>query len=85
MDLARSVVIAPVMNDLTNQLIRRNPRPVASFDPTYFTPRELKIMKMLAEIFRETRGEDMSEVSHARRLPWDKVHAGGKGMLGSDS
>ena len=78
-DLQKSVAVFPVKDDLTNQLLRRDLKPRAAFDESYFTKRELKIMKMLAEVFHEIGAEDMSQFSHSRRLPWGKVFAQGKG------
>jgi uncharacterized phage-associated protein len=41
------------------------------FDPIYFSKRELKIMKQVAEIFYEAKAEDMTRVSHLSNDPWD--------------
>lgn len=46
-------------------------RAIESPDLTIFTPREIKILKYLADIFRDARGKDMSEVSHLPKQPWD--------------
>ncbi len=47
--------------------------PRKKFDPKYFSKRELKIMAKVAEIFKETNAEDMSEVSHLPNQPWDRT------------
>lgn len=78
-DLRKSVLVAPVNDDLTNQLMRRDLKPLAPFDDGYFSKRELDIMKKLAEVFYDAEGVDMSAVSHARNLPWGKVYQKGKG------
>jgi uncharacterized phage-associated protein len=78
-DLRKSVSVVAVPDDLTNALLRRDLKATAPFDASYFSKREMAIMGMLAEIFRDAEGSDMSAVSHARRLPWGKVYAGGKG------
>jgi uncharacterized phage-associated protein len=78
-DLQKSVSIVPVTDDLTNALMRRDLKPVAAFDESYFSKREMKIMKMLAEIFLDTEGRDMSSLSHMRNLPWHKVYQRGAG------
>jgi len=49
------------------------------FESRYFTKRELSIMKVIAEIFQEARGEDMSEFSHIKGSPWRKVFKKGEG------
>jgi len=45
----------------------------AKADPnlSIFTPRETEILSNLAFIFKEARGQDMKEVSHLRKQPWD--------------
>lgn len=78
-DLKNSVAIVPVTDDLTDKLLRRDLKATAPFDEQYFSRREMNIMKMLAEVFYDVEGTDMSAVSHARRLPWGKVYQGGKG------
>lgn len=45
--------------------------PKKSPDLKVFTKREQQILKDLAFMFKETKGEDMSEVSHLKNQPWD--------------
>lgn len=78
-DLAGAVSISWAKDDLTGEPIRRDIRARRRFDPSHFTPRELEIMGLLAEIFRDAPGVDMTEVSHAPNLPWGKVYQGGQG------
>jgi hypothetical protein len=78
-DLRRSVAVVQVKDDLTDQLVRRDLRAVAEFDPKYFSKRELKLMGLLVEFFAETPGADMSKFSHATGLPWGKVYRNGAG------
>lgn len=78
-DLRRSVAVVQVKDDITDKLLRRDLKPVAAFEPKFFSKREFKIMGLLAEIFRETPGENMSEISHARKWPWGLVFQDGKG------
>lgn len=77
-DLAGSVDISYV-KDENDAVLRRDLKAKAAFDAKHFTKRELRIMERLVEYFRDTNAEDMSQVSHARRLPWGKVYQGGKG------
>ena len=44
----------------------------------YFSKRELKIIKLVAEFFRDLKAEDMSEFSHRSGEPWKAVY-GAKG------
>jgi uncharacterized phage-associated protein len=49
------------------------------FDNKFFTKRELRILKEVAEIFRDARTEDMVEASHLPNHPWDRtLHAKGR-------
>ena len=48
-------------------------------DLTYFSPRELEIMKRLVLFFGEHKADVMSEYSHDPKLPWKKVYGDGKG------
>jgi uncharacterized phage-associated protein len=54
--------------------------PLKEFDPTHFTPRELRIMERLAEEYRDAKAHDMTEATHVENQPWDRVYRkeGGK-------
>jgi uncharacterized phage-associated protein len=79
MDLRKSVAVVPIKDDLTDVLMRRDLKPTEPFRASLFTKRELRIMETLAEIFLDARGQDMSEVSHAKALPWGKIFQDGTG------
>ena len=78
-DLRKTVSIVPVKDDLTNALLRRDLKPFADFDASYFSRREIRIMQMLAEIFRDAEGGDMSAFSHSKNLPWHQIYRKGAG------
>src|SRR5262249_45381882 len=78
-DLARAVTINQVRDELTGAPKRRDITARRAFDKKHFTKRELQIMETLAFIYRDARGDDMRDVSHARDLPWGRVYAGGAG------
>lgn len=48
-------------------------KPKKKFDDTFFTKRELRILKNVAYIFKEAKAEDMVEASHLPNHPWDKT------------
>ena len=76
----RSAVSINRINDLeTGAFLRRDIRAKQKFNSSYFTKRELQLMEQLAFIFMEARATDMTEVSHANRLPWGKVYRKGEG------
>jgi hypothetical protein len=66
-------------DNLTDKSLLRVFKPKVPFDPTYFSKRELKIMAVVAEIFRDAKASDMTEFSHIKGLPWREVFDGGKG------
>ena len=78
-DLLGSIAITQVKDDLTQELLRRELKPRRNADMRYFTKSEIKIMERLVEFFRDVRAEDMSRISHDRKLPWSAVYRGGKG------
>lgn len=78
-DLLAALGIFTERDEITNKVLRRDLKPKKQFDPKYFSKRELAIMDRLAEFFADTKGDDMSEFSHMRGLPWRKVWEGGKG------
>ncbi len=41
-----------------------------TFNPRFFTKRELRLMEQLAFIFMEAKAEQMSDVSHLKGQPW---------------
>jgi len=43
-------------------------------DMNVFTPREQKILKELAYIYKEATAKDMSEISHLKNQPWDRTY-----------
>ncbi len=45
----------------------------AKFEGRHFTPRELRLLKELSDIFREASAEHMVEVSHLKNEPWDRT------------
>ena len=48
-------------------------KPRKKFDEAVFTPRELRVMSELAEIYQEATATQMSEVSHLAGQPWHLV------------
>lgn len=78
-DLRKTVSMVAVKDDLTDKLLRRDLKPSADFDPSFFSKRELRIMKLLAEVFLEADGNDMSAFSHSKNLPWHNVWRNGAG------
>jgi hypothetical protein len=78
-DLAQAVLVNLVRDDMTHEPKRREIKGRRPFDSKHFTKREREIMEKLAFFFRDARGDDMSEVSHARNLPWGKVYQRGRG------
>ena len=49
-------------------------KPIADFDDSHFTKRELRILKGLAAEFRDTQADDMIETTHLENQPWHKIY-----------
>lgn len=49
-------------------------RPVAEFDGSQFSKRELRIMQGLTDEFCDTRADDMIEATHLENQPWHKIY-----------
>ena len=48
-------------------------RPKRSFDPKYFSQRELDLLKKISYVFKEAKAEHMKEFTHLKNKPWDKT------------
>jgi len=48
--------------------------PLAVFDPSHFSKRELRLMARLANDFDRTNAEDMIEATHLENQPWHKIY-----------
>jgi len=51
-------------------------------EPEALTRRELRIAAEVAEIFRDVKAEEISDISHKRNGPWDKARRAGAGKWG---
>ena len=49
-------------------------KPIAEFDNSYFSKRELRIMDELASEYYDTSAEDMIEATHLEHKPWQRVY-----------
>jgi len=78
-DLKSAVSLVQVKDDINDALLRRDLKARSKFDKQYFSKRELKIIELVAEFFRDLKAADMSEFSHRKGEPWRKVY-GEKGQ-----
>jgi hypothetical protein len=78
-DLAHEIEIKQVVDE-ADAVLRRELKNLRPFDSKHFSKREMKIMNRLVEFFKEVQAEDMSRVSHARKMPWGQVFQNGKGV-----
>ena len=67
-DLKTAVQLFAVKDEITDALLRRDLKPRVEFEKNWFTKRELRIMELVAEFFRDMRAEDMSEFSRSTLL-----------------
>lgn len=49
-------------------------KPLRAFDEGCFTPRELKEMTRLAEIYKDAYAQTMTDLTHKRGTPWQQVY-----------
>lgn len=78
-DLKKSIALNAIKDGITDKTLRRDLKPLATFDKKYFSKRELSILERVAFLFKELKADDMSEFSHMKHLPWAAVYQGGKG------
>jgi uncharacterized phage-associated protein len=79
-DLKAAISLTEIKDDITGELKRRDLKPRVAFDKKWFTPRELKVLARIAELFRDLKADDMSEFSHKNKKPWANVYQDGKGQ-----
>lgn len=75
-DLASAIRIKP---ESLFSYSRQTVVPQREFDDSYFSKRELDLMRQIAEKYRGHFANDMVDVTHAENGAWDKVWAGGEG------
>jgi len=63
--------------------VRQTVLPMAEFDDSHFTKRELRIMDQLAARYRDTLSPAMIDVTHAENGAWAKVWRDGLGNFGA--
>jgi len=78
-DLKDAIHVIQVKDDITDELLRRDLKARQQFEKKWFTPRELKILARIAELFRDLPSEDMTKFSHENKKPWATVYNNGKG------
>lgn len=54
--------------------------PRGDFDDRHFTPRELRLMRELAQRFHDERSQPLINFTHAERGPWSKIWDSGRGF-----
>ena len=79
-DLKAAINLTEIRGQITGELKRRDLKPRIAFDKKWFTPRELKVLARIAELFRDLKADDMSEFSHENKKPWASVYQNGKGQ-----
>lgn len=75
-DLASAIRIKP---ERLFNYSRQTVTPRIAFDDSYFSKRELELMREIAKKYRDHIATDMVDVTHAENGAWDKVWAEGAG------
>jgi uncharacterized phage-associated protein len=65
-DLAKAIAILP--QEKFQQICAKQ-----KFDDQYFTTRQMKLLKLISEIFAEAKADHMVEATHLKNHPWDKT------------
>jgi len=60
------------INDLPEEGFQQI-RPKKSFDPQYFSNKEIELLKNIAIIFKDAKADAMVESTHLKNEPWDKT------------
>jgi uncharacterized phage-associated protein len=66
LDLAKAINILPL--DQFQKICAKQ-----KFDDRYFTPRQMKLLKTISDIFLDAKVELMVESTHLKNHPWDKT------------
>lgn len=75
-DLAAAIDVVP---ERVIDYDRLRIEPMAPFDDSHFTKRELRLMDELAERHRDDMTPLLIGLTHEERGPWDKIWDGGRG------
>lgn len=76
-DMATAISIQP---EKIIDYVRETVVPVARFDDSHFSPREMRIMKQIAGKYRNELSHKMIDVTHAENGAWATVWKGGAGF-----
>jgi uncharacterized phage-associated protein len=64
--------------EFTEKPTRQGPmlvvKPLIEFNDSYFSKRELRILRQLANEFYDTKAEDIIEATHLENKPWHQVY-----------
>lgn len=75
-DLAKAVAIE---HEQVGRHVRYSVRPCAEFDDAHFTPRQLRLLREIAEKFKHATADQMVAIAHEPGGPWDRTYKGGQG------
>lgn len=67
-DLKKAISIVPIEN--FQKIV---PKPKKKFSGKHFTAREIKLLEEIAFVFKEADAEQITEVSHLKKEPWEKT------------
>lgn len=70
-DLAQAISIQPIPRPSGGEMSKIVAR--RKFDGKYFSPRELRLLDAVAEIFNEATADQMVETSHLKNQPWHQT------------
>lgn len=81
-DFQDKLAALPLADELAPAYREIQFRAKANPDLSVFTPREMSIMRKLADIYRDAKAWQMSEITHLPKRPWDiTMRQGGQNVL----
>lgn len=71
-DIAEKVTFEPVKTKFEKPMMLASAK--AEFDPSHFSKREIRLLKMLAKQYKNSKSDEMIEATHLENLPWNQVY-----------
>jgi uncharacterized phage-associated protein len=73
-DLAQAISIQPIPRQSGGEMSRIVAR--QKFEGRYFSPREMKLLSDVADVFKEATADQIVEAAHLKNQPWDRTIQG---------
>ena len=71
-DIAEKISFEPIKTKFEKPMMLATAK--AKFDPSHFSKRELRILENLAKQHKDSKADEIIEVTHLENLPWNQVY-----------